>query len=77
MNLGSNQRYFDALVNATATAEDELETMETYINEDNFDEFFEMYLAMQSRISHLKREILRVGKELGIKRKQLRNIVLT
>ena len=77
MDLGSNQRYFDALVNATATAEDELETMETYINEDNFDEFFEMYIAMQSRISHLKREILRVGKELGIKRKQLRNIVLT
>lgn len=77
MELGTNQRYFDALVNATATAEDELETMESYINEDNFDDFFEMYLAMQSRISHLKREILRVGKELGIKRKQLRNIILT
>ena len=76
MELGTNQRYFDALVNSLATAEDELETVETYITEENFDEFFEMYLAMQSRISHLKREILRVGKELGIKRKQLRNIVL-
>lgn len=76
MELGTNQRYFDALVNATATAEDELETMESYINEDNFDDFFEMYLAMQSRISHLKREIIRVGKLLGIKKRQLRNIIL-
>lgn len=77
MEATANRRYFDTLVNATATAEDELETMETYITEDNFDEFFEMYLTMQSRISHLKREILRVGKELGLKRKQLRNIILT
>ena len=76
MELGTNQRYFDALVNSLATAEDELETVETYINEQNFDEFFEMYLAMQSRISHLKREIQRVAKELGIKRSQLRNIIL-
>ena len=76
MELGTNQRYFDALVNATATAEDELETMESYINEDNFDDFFEMYLTMQSRISHLKREIIRVGKLLGIKKRQLRNIIL-
>ena len=77
MELGTNQRYFDALVNATATAEDELETMETYIAEENFDEFFEMYLTMQSRISHLKREIRRVAKALGIKPRQLRNIILT
>lgn len=77
MELGTNQRYFDALVNSLATAEDELETVETYINEQNFDEFFEMYLAMQSRISHLKREIRRVAKELGIKPRQLRNIILT
>ena len=77
MELGTNQRYFDALVNSLATAEDELETVETYITEENFDEFFEMYLAMQSRISHLKREIQRVAKELGIKRSQLRNIILT
>ena len=76
MELGTNQRYFDALVNSLATAEDELETVETYITEENFDEFFEMYLAMQSRISHLKREIQRVAKELGIKRSQLRNIIL-
>ena len=76
MELGTNQRYFDALVNSLATAEDELETVETYITEENFDEFFEMYLAMQSRISHLKREIRRVAKELGIKRSQLRNIIL-
>ena len=77
MELGTNQRYFDALVNSLATAEDELETVETYITEENFDEFFEMYLAMQSRISHLKREIGRVAKELGIKPRQLRNIILT
>ena len=77
MELGTNQRYFDALINSLATAEDELETVETYINEENFDEFFEMYLAMQSRISHLKREIRRVAKELGIKPRQLRNIILT
>ena len=77
MELGTNQRYFDALVNSQATAEDELETVETYITEENFDEFFEMYLAMQSRISHLKREIRRVAKELGIKPRQLRNIILT
>lgn len=77
MELGTTQRYFDTLVNSLATAEDELETMETYINEDNFDEFFEMYLSMQSRISHIKREIRRVAKELGIKPRQLRNIVLT
>ena len=76
MELGTNQRYFDALVNSLATAEDELETVETYITEENFDEFFEMYLAMQSRISHLKREIRRVAKELGIKPRQLRNIIL-
>lgn len=76
MNAGTTRRYFDTLVNSLATAEDELETMETYINEDNFDEFFEMYLTMQSRISHLKREIQRVAKVLGIKRKQLRNIIL-
>ena len=76
MELGTNQRYFDALVNSLATAEDELEPVETYINEQNFDEFFEMYLSMQSRISHLKREIQRVAKELGIKRSQLRNIIL-
>ncbi|HMT88018.1 MAG TPA: hypothetical protein PKC73_00160 [Dermatophilaceae bacterium] len=50
--------------------------METYITEDNFDEFFEMYLSMQSRISHLKRETQRVAKELGIKRSKLRNIIL-
>ena len=77
MELGTNQRYFDALVNSLATAEDELETVETYITEENFDEFSEMYLAMQSRISHLKREIRRVAKELGIKPRQLRNIILT
>ena len=77
MELGTNQRYFDALVNSLATAEDELETVETYITEENFDGFFEMYLAMQSRISHLKREIRRVAKELGIKPRQLRNIILT
>ena len=77
MELGTNQRYFDALVNSLATAEDELETVETYITEENFDEFFEMYLAMQSRISHLKRDIRRVAKELGIKPRQLRNIILT
>ena len=77
MELGTNQRYFDALGNSLATAEDELETVETYITEENFDEFFEMYLAMQSRISHLKREIRRVAKELGIKPRQLRNIILT
>ena len=77
MELGTNQRYFDALVNSLATTEDELETVETYITEENFDEFFEMYLAMQSRISHLKREIRRVAKELGIKPRQLRNIILT
>lgn len=77
MELGTNQRYFDALVNSLATAEDELETVETYITEQNFDEFFEMYLTMQSRISHLKREIRRVAKALGIKPRQLRNIILT
>ena len=77
MELGTNQRYFDALVNSLATAEDELETVETYITEETLDEFFEMYLAMQSRISHLKREIRRVAKELGIKPRQLRNIILT
>ena len=77
MELGTNQRYFDALVNSLATAEDELETVDTYITEENFDEFFEMYLAMQSRVSHLKREIRRVAKELGIKPRQLRNIILT
>lgn len=77
MELGTNQRYFDALVNSLATAEDEIETMETYITEENFDEFFEMYLTMQSRISHLKREIGRVAKALGIKPRQLRNIILT
>ena len=77
MELGTNQRYFDALVNSLATAEDELETVETYITEENFDEFFEMYLTMQSRISHLKREIRRVAKALGIKPRQLRNIILT
>lgn len=77
MELGTTQRYFDTLVNSLATAEDELETMETYINEDNFDEFFEMYLSMQSRISHIKREIRRVAKELGIKPRQLRNLILT
>lgn len=77
MDNGTNRRYFDALVNNLATAEDELETLETYITEENFDEFFETYLLMQSRISHLKREIQRVAKILGIKRSQLRNIVLT
>lgn len=77
MELGTTHRYFDTLVNSLATAEDELETMETYINEDNFDEFFEMYLSMQSRISHIKREIRRVAKELGIKPRQLRNLILT
>ena len=53
MELGTNQRYFDALVNSLATAEDELETMETYITEENFDEFFEMYLpcSLASRTS--------------------------
>lgn len=76
MEAAANRRYFDTLVNSLATAEDELETVETYINEQNFDEFFEMYLSMQSRISHLKREIQRVAKELGIKRSQLRNIIL-
>ena len=77
MELGTNQRYFDALVNSLATTEDEPETVETYTTEENFDEFFAMYLAMQSRISHLKREIRRVAKELGIKPRQLRNIILT
>lgn len=76
MNAAANRRYFESLVNSLATAEDELETMESYINEQNFDEFFEMYLAMQSRISHLKREIQRMAKVLGIKRSQLRNIIL-
>lgn len=76
MEATANRRYFDTLINSLATAEDELETVETYITEDNFDEFFEMYLSMQSRISHLKREIQRVAKELGIKRSQLRNIIL-
>ena len=76
MNAAANRRYFESLVNSLATAEDELETMESYINEQNFDEFFEMYLAMQSRISHLKREIQRMAKVLGIKRSQLRNITL-
>ena len=76
MEAAANRRYFDTLVNSLATAEDELETVETYINEENFDEFFEMCLSMQSRISHLKREIQRVAKVLGIKRSQLRNIIL-
>ena len=76
MNAAANRRYFESLVNSMATAEDELETMESYINEQNFDEFFEMYLAMQSRISHLKREIQRMAKVLGIKHSQLRNIIL-
>lgn len=76
MEAAANRRYFESLVNSLATAEDELETMESYINEQNFDEFFEMYLAMQSRISHLKREIQRMAKVLGIKRSQLRNIIL-
>ena len=76
MNAAANRRYFESLINSMATAEDELETMESYINEQNFDEFFEMYLAMQSRISHLKLEIQRMAKVLGIKRSQLRNIIL-
>lgn len=77
MDNGTNRRYFESLVNALATAEDELETLESYITEDNFDEFFEVYFAIQSRISRLKREIHRVAKILGIKRRQLLNIVLT
>ena len=64
MELGTNQRYFDALVNSLATAEDELETVETYITEENFDEFFEMYVFLDTQISQLRSLIKRCRKDL-------------
>ena len=77
METSTKRLYLSLLEAKLEDAEEGLETLETYITEQNFDEFFEMYLAMQSRISHLKREIRRVAKELGIKPRQLRNIILT
>ena len=76
METATKRLYLSLLEAKLEDAEDGLETLETYITEQNFDEFFEMYLTMQSRISHLKREIQRMAKVLGIKRSQLRNIIL-
>lgn len=72
---GFNRRYLPFLVEALRTAETEIETLESYINEDNFDEFFADYLTTQKAVSDLRREIPRVGKALGMKKKQIRELL--
>lgn len=68
--------YLELLIAALRIAENELEIQESYITEENFDEFFLQYVDMNNHISNLQRELDRVGKELGLKRKQIRSIIL-
>lgn len=70
-----NQTYFPFLIETLRHLETEIETSESYINEQNYEEFFGEYRLLQSALSDLQREIHRVGKALGMKKKQIRDLI--
>ena len=70
-----NRAYLPLLTEHKRLVELEIETMESYITEENFDEFFTDYMTLQSRLSEAHREIARVGRELGLRKKQIRELI--
>lgn len=77
MDNATKRVYLDLLIAALRVAEEELEIMETYLTEDNFDQYFYDYVNMNNHISSLQRELDKTAKELGMKRKQIRSLILT
>lgn len=75
MNNATLRVYFELLVTALRTAENELEVMETYITEESIEDYFNDYAAMNNHISILQREIKRVGKKLGMDRDLVRSYI--
>lgn len=70
-----NRTYLPLLLESLKLVETEIETLESYITEENFDEFFQEYVSMQQNLSLVQREIIRVGKKLGMRKKQIHNLI--
>jgi dimeric dUTPase (all-alpha-NTP-PPase superfamily) len=70
-----NRTYLPLLLESFKLVETEIETLESYITEENFDEFFQEYVSMQQNLSLVQREIVRVGKKLGMRKEQIRNLI--
>lgn len=70
-----NRAYLPLLVDSLRIAETEIETLETYITEDNINEFVDTYATLQSNLRSLRIEIRRVGKALGMRRSQIRELI--
>ena len=64
METSTKRLYLSLLEAKLEDAEEGLETLETYITEQNFDEFFEMYVFLDTQISQLRSLIKRCRKDL-------------
>lgn len=70
-----NRQYLPLLVEHYRLVEKEIETLESYITEENFNEYFQDYMTLQNTLTSALEEITRVGKALDMKRKQIRQLI--
>jgi hypothetical protein len=70
-----NRAYLPLLIESLQLIEKEIETLESYLTEENFDEFFQEYMAQQTNLFLAQQEISRVGKALGLTKKQIRKLI--
>lgn len=73
--IAFNRAYLPLLLDALRLAEQEIEILETYINEDNIDQFVDTYAYLQGHVRNVRNEIRRVGKKIGISKKRMREMI--
>lgn len=71
-----NRQYLPLLVDHLRLVEAEIDTLESYLSEENFDQFFQEYMTLQQTLSTAHREIDRVGRALGLKNREIRKLIL-
>lgn len=74
-NNAFNRTYLPLLLEHAKLVENEIETLESYTTEQNFDEFFTDYMTLQTALSTVHREIARVGRDLGMKKRAIRKLI--
>ena len=73
--IAFNRAYLPLLLDALRIVEQEIEILETYINEDNINEFVDTYAYLQGHARNVRNEVRRVGKKIGISKKRMREMI--
>lgn len=77
MNKAIRLAYLNLLIDDVLSREEEIDTLESYLTEENFDVFAPGYFEMRKNLSAANKELDIVRKELGMSKKKLDKLILS